>query len=97
MYQLLYDRFPFPDYESMIKHEINFSPPEHGQIISAEAKNLISLMLTVDSQQRPAAHELLNHDWFSLYEGKPRLYNEIVQYTDGMAQTLYQSDEIQNG
>ena len=90
MYLLLYDRLPFTDYESLINGRINFTPPQNGQPISQEANDLISKMLIVDNKQRPAAHELLNHNWFQLYEEKPRLNNEIVQCTNINTQTLYQ-------
>ena len=39
-------------------------------VVSPEAKNLISSMLTVDPQLRPSCKEVLNHKWFNKDEIK---------------------------
>jgi calcium/calmodulin-dependent protein kinase I len=43
--------------------------PQYWENISAEAKDLISQMLTVDPTKRPSAAELLNHPWIHKDEG----------------------------
>ena len=72
LYTLLIGSFPFKSVttEKELFRKINrgiFSVsvgPTHE--VSAEAKDLLHLMLTVDPAERPTATMVLNHSWFRL-------------------------------
>ena len=51
-------------------------------LISAEAKDLISMMLTLDPQKRPSCREVLSHPWFSKDESG-KINNSV--YLDNMS------------
>lgn len=50
--------------EKIKKGKYAFSSPIWS-VISSEAKDLITQMLTLDPSQRPSCREVLNHAWFS--------------------------------
>ena len=51
-------------------------------LISAEAKDLISMMLTLDPQKRPSCRQVLSHPWFSKDESG-KINNSV--YLDNMS------------
>ena len=71
LYVLISGAFPFwhekqlRSYQLILEGDIDFSD-EGWEEVSAEAKSLIRLLLTLDPSSRPSASEALNHCWFNL-------------------------------
>lgn len=75
MYILLCGFPPFGGSDEQILKKVSagrFSfPSPEWDAISAEAKDLISLMLTMDPERRPSAREALNHRWLQHASQEP--------------------------
>ena len=87
MYALLYGMFPFDkNFTSDLNKEVAFYTPMCGTV-SAEAIDLIRIMLNRDPCQRPSAREALDHPFFKLYPiDQPQENDEIGQIFNAIDQ-----------
>ena len=64
-------------FDKILKCEYTFDYPEFDEV-SAEAKDLISKMLTVTPALRPSPNELLEHAWFRKHTESTALSRRVV-------------------
>lgn len=67
-YIILCGYMPFDDSHGRATKWRTDFPPAEWDDISGEAKSLIETLLCVKPDKRPSAQEILEHDWFSMWE-----------------------------
>lgn len=69
-YIILCGYMPFDDTHGRATKWRTDFPPAEWDSISKEAKNLIESLLCVDPDKRPTSEDILEHEWFSMWNEK---------------------------